>query len=116
MFSPLASASAWRFSVGDLLMSIVPRPEGPTAISLGMLGMLGTLELGLQMPFLPLPMGFTDGNGDVSRTIHVPAGLQHSMDLFAQAFTASLDFQPGMPPTIALTFCTSGVEAFHIGN
>ena len=89
--------------------------EGTTLIDIGP---LGTLELGLVEPFIPKPMHQTDGNGDTTDTIFVPPGLPFSVDLFAQAFSWSVNVQhsPGGPATVSLLFCTSAVEGFHIGN
>jgi hypothetical protein len=89
--------------------------EGTTTINIGP---LGSLELGLLEPFIPMPMGQTDANGDASNTIFVPPGIPFSLDLFAQAFSWSINVQHGPPgpATVSLSFCTSGVESFHYGN
>lgn len=89
--------------------------EGTTVINIGP---LGTLTLGLVEPFIPKPMGQTDNNGDATDTIFVPPGLPFSLDLFAHAFSWSVNVQhsPGGPATVSLLFCTSAVEGFHIGN
>lgn len=90
--------------------------EGNTSIDFGP---LGSLELGLAMPFAPLPIGFTDMSGDVSRGFTVPPGLP-AFDLFAQGFTAelSLALGAGFPPmpTIGWDFCTSNVVPVQIGH
>jgi hypothetical protein len=77
-------------------------------------GALGTLELGLQQPFLLHPMRCTDENGDASRTIRVPRGWGRTLDLFAQGFSVKFDFAPRGRPS--LSFCTSDVEPFQFGN
>ena len=89
--------------------------QGTTTINIGP---LGTLELGLVEPFHPKPMGQTDANGDATDTLFVPPGLPFSLDLFAQAFSWSVNVTHGHhgPATVTLTFCTSGVEGFHIGS
>jgi hypothetical protein len=84
---------------------------GPTTGSFTIrFGPIGSLELGIVPPFAPLPMGITDGNGDVRLTIRVPDNLP-GFDLNAQGF--SIDFTV-RPPT--LEFCTSNVAPFHIGG
>jgi hypothetical protein len=93
-----------------LAMAVLGFTEGATVIRIGP---IGTLELGLLAPFVLMPMGFTDANGDVTNRIHVPLGQPLSLDMFAQAFSSTLTVAHG-PPT--LTFCTSGVEPFHVGN
>jgi hypothetical protein len=75
-------------------------------------GPLGSLTLGLEMPFVPAPLGMTDGSGNASLTINVPAGVP-SADLFAQG--VGITFTP-VPPRPSLTFCTTSVEAFAIGS
>jgi hypothetical protein len=80
---------------------------GSTSIALGP---LCTLELGLDRPFALFFIGITDGSGDVSHTIRVPAHLP-GMDLNAQGLTVTFT----APPQITLTFCTSNVASFHVG-
>ena len=91
--------------------------EGNTSIDFGP---LGSLELGLAMPFVPLPIGFTDMTGDVSRAFTVPPGLP-ALDLFAQGFTAELSIGLGdgtfpLIPMIGWSFCTSNVVPVQIGH
>jgi hypothetical protein len=98
-------------------MLVVGDAEGEFSITIGV---LGTLELGLAAPFVPVPMGFTDGNGDASHTLRIPPHWPHSLDLFAQGFSARLVVEPpsGPPsgPPVSLSFCTSDVEPFHVGK
>ena len=79
------------------------------------LGPLGTLDLGLADVALVLPLGMADAQGDVSRSIPIPANLPStiSMDVFGQSVGLGFSFQP-LPPTFSL--CTSNVVGFHIGS
>ena len=72
-------------------------------------GSLGTLTLDLDFPFLPLPMGRTDSNGDRTRTVRVPSSAP-PFDLLVQGF----DFYYELFP-FRLEFCTSNVLPVHIG-
>jgi hypothetical protein len=72
-------------------------------------GSLGTLVLDLDFPFLPLPIGRTDSNGDHTRTVHVPSSAP-PLDLLVQGF----DFYYELFP-FRLEFCTSNVLPVHIG-
>lgn len=74
-------------------------------------GRFGTLGLGLLPPFLVLPHGITDRDGDADWRLRVPNGLATGADLLAQAFTADLLIGGG----VALEFCTSNVAMFHVG-
>ena len=76
-------------------------------------GPLGTLTLGLDRPFAFLPLGVTDGNGDLKAVISLPPGSLPQVMLHAQAVTAQFGLNPPGPPS--LKFCTSNVEAFSIG-
>ncbi|HZN40961.1 MAG TPA: hypothetical protein VFD82_19300 [Planctomycetota bacterium] len=100
---------------GAFAFLAVGATQGTTSIPFGP---LGTLTLGLDAPFLSLPLGMTNASGDVSLSVPVPNGFPASLDLFAQGVTAELTFtppSPPTPPTIGLTFCTSNVAGFHIG-
>ena len=78
------------------------------------LGSLGSLTLGLAQPFIALPMGMTNANGDVSRTIQVPNGTS-GIDLFGQGVT--MVFTPPTGPGLpTITFCTTNVVPFHLGS
>ena len=72
----------------------------------------GTLTLGLAAPFIPLPLGVTNAQGAVTVQFNVPAGTP-SADLFGQALTVGFSTGGGRP---SLSFCTSNVAGFHIGN
>lgn len=86
------------------------------------LGPLGTINLGLAEPFVPLPIGFTDANGDAVLSFPVPADFP-AFDLFAQGITLGLpSIGPGGggpggggPPSLGLIICTTDVVAFSIG-
>lgn len=86
------------------------------------LGPLGTIDLGLADPFVPVPIGFTDANGDAVLAFPVPAGFP-SFDLFAQGITLGLpSIGPGGggpggggPPNLGLIICTTNVVGFSIG-
>jgi hypothetical protein len=90
---------------------VIGGKQGATTIGVGP---LGTLELGLDSPFMKRPMGRTNSSGEATLIVRVPPGRPHSLDLFAQGVSARLDLQPPGPPT--LVTCTSGVESFHMGN
>ncbi|HEX5054378.1 MAG TPA: hypothetical protein VFZ65_21550 [Planctomycetota bacterium] len=82
--------------------------QGSTAINLGP---LGTLNLDLEMPFLPLPLGMTDANGDVSRSFAIPASVSFpAVSLFGQGVITSFSMMP-----FGISFCTSDVVAFSVG-
>ena len=101
---------------GAFAFLAVGATQGTTSIPFGP---LGTLTLGLDAPFLTLPLGMTNASGDASASIPVPNGFPLSLDLFAQGLTAELTITPPSPPnppTISLTFCTSNVAGFHIGS
>jgi hypothetical protein len=104
------TANAFAFvAIGDT--------QGSTSIQFGP---LGTLSLGLAVPFVPVPVGPTDSNGDASLTINVPAQFPGSLDLFAQGITIGFT-PPSGPPTgpgipSLFSFCSTNVVAFHVGN
>jgi hypothetical protein len=75
-------------------------------------GPLGTLTLGLALPFALLPLGATSASGGASLTVDVPPSLPRT-DLHAQAF--SIEFEI-LPPPPRLEFCTTNVVAFTIGG
>ena len=86
---------------------IVGQTTGTTTLPLPM---GGSLVLGLASPFLPLPIGRTDANGDVSLQITVPAAVTQQIALNAQAAAIGFSFMP-----FSITGCTSNVVAFTIG-
>lgn len=101
---------------GAFAFLAVGMTQGTTSIPLGP---LGTLTLGLASPLLTLPLGMTNASGDASVSVPVPNGFPVSLDMFAQGLTAELTITPPSPPTppsISLSFCTSNVVGFHIGN
>lgn len=97
-------------------------PEAPTALLIGpaegtttfALGPLGTIELGLALPFLVHPAGLTDGSGNLSVVVQLPNGSYPMANLFAQMLTLTFTLPPPGPPRI--TICTSDVEAFSVGS
>ncbi len=105
---------------GSTPLSLTALAVGDTAgTTVFDLGPLGSLTLGLASPFIPLPFGFTDTNGAASRTINVPPGNIPGIDLFGQAVSMSLlpaTPGPNGPGRPAVTFCTSNVVSFHLGN
>ncbi|MCA8952589.1 MAG: hypothetical protein KDE27_23960 [Planctomycetes bacterium] len=72
-----------------------------------------TLVLGLESPFLPVPIGLTDGNGDASLTIDVPSAVTQGADLFGQGVAIDFSFGPTGP---SIAFCVSDTAAFHLGT
>lgn len=99
---------------GVIAIVAIGKTEGSTSIDFGP---LGSLELGLAMPFAPLPIGLTDADGDTSRSFPLPAGVPQ-LDLFAQGVTAELTMGMGdsFPPIpmIGFDFCTSNVVGFQL--
>ena len=85
--------------------------QGTTTIHLGS---FATLTMDLATPFIPIPMGRTDANGDASLTISVPSGFAQSLDLYGQAVAVDFGIVPGTG--ISLSFCVSDVEMFHLGT
>lgn len=88
------------------------------------IGPLGTVTLGVAMPFLPLPLGPTDANGDVSLAAPVPSAATMGLDLFAQGLTIGFTL-PTLPPTLppgggipsfGFSLCASNVVGFHFGS
>jgi len=106
-------------------------PNAPTLLAVGdtqgstafNFGMLGSFSIDLDTPFLILPLGFTDANGDTGISFSVPANATlppniPSVTLYLQAVT--IDFSLGMgmptmtPPTPSLTTCVSDLETFTL--
>lgn len=83
---------------------------GTTTIKIGP---LGTLELGLKMPLIPLFLGVTNGSGTATRTISIPDGKIPEISLHAQGTTIKFEIRRGPPK---LVFCTSNVVDFKIGG
>lgn len=74
---------------------------------------LGMIEIGLATPFVPLPLGLADANGDVSLDVMLPPALPSQVGLFAQSIALDLSIGMGRP---TLTACTSDVEGFNVGT
>ena len=91
--------------------------QGSTSIPLGP---LGTLDLGLAMPFVPVPVGMTNASGDASLTINVPTGFVGGVDVFGQGITIGFNIPSGPPgpgfPNNLFSLCTTNVVGFHVGT
>jgi hypothetical protein len=89
------------------------RSPGTTAFDFGF---LGGFTLDLDQPFLILPLGVTNGSGDVSFTTTVssnlPPGAIGDETFVLQAVTA--EFQFGLPPS--LDFCVSNTATLRSGD
>ena len=99
----MTGAGAMSFSfflVGDT--------TGTTPISIGN---LGSVTLGLAAPFVPVPAGWTDMNGDVSLTFDLPATLPAG-DYYAQGLSIGFNITPGTGVTFDL--CESNVETITV--
>jgi len=88
------------FALGDT--------TGTTAINLGN---LGTLELGLEAPFIAVPGGLTDMSGDASISFEVPSTAPAGT-WYAQGVTIEFSFSPGGPPSFGI--CSGNVASFSI--
>ena len=78
----------------------------------------GPITLGLATPILPIPIGFANATGDVTRSISVPSTATLSLDLFAQGLSAAWTFTmpgPTTPGGFSVSFCASNVVPFHVG-
>jgi len=91
------------------VLCVIGDTLGVTTIQIGS---LTTLELGLETPFIPVPMGLSDGNGDASLSINVPSTTTMGLDLHGQAVAIDFGFGPG---GISLGFCVSNTASFHVG-
>ena len=99
---------------GPMLLTMLAMGEttGSTTIGSG----ASAVTIGLDNPFVIIPIGFTDANGDVDLTINIPAGVDPSIlpgQLHVQA--ATLDFSVGMGG-FSLTIETSGVQTVTGGT
>jgi len=68
------------------------------------------LQLGLAEPFIVLPLGRTDANGDVSRTFTVPSRLTTQHNVFGQGIVVTVQFQP-----FSISGCATNVVPFTVG-
>jgi hypothetical protein len=94
---------------------VIGETQGSTTITLGS---AGSLTLGLDGPFLPVPLGMTSATGAVSRGFPVPSAATVGVDGFGQGLTLSFSFTPptgGGMPTFGFSTCTSNVAPFHFG-
>jgi hypothetical protein len=94
---------AWADSWTVLLIG---ETQGSTSLTLGP---LGTLSFGLDMPFIPFPMGMTDPNGDASVSFAIPANFPAASlpsTLYFQTVQVDLTFGMGLP---SLDSCVSSV-------
>ena len=102
------------------LLGADPNSPAVLAISVGegtttwRFGVLGMLTLDLVQPIVPVRMGITDANGDVSLDIRIPNGNLPLTGLFGQGFTVV--FTPPMMGPPSRAFCTSNVKMFQIGG
>jgi hypothetical protein len=94
-------------TANSLVLVFVGENTGSTPIRLGM---GTTLTIGLARPFVPVPLGRTDGNGDLSRTFTVPTRIPQQFSLNGQAATLTITWRP-----FSLGGCTSNVVPFTIG-
>ncbi|HEB52365.1 MAG TPA: hypothetical protein ENI87_03815 [bacterium] len=91
---------------------LVGQTTGTTPISIGN---LGSVTLGLAMPFVPAPAGLSDMNGDASLTFTVPSVVTGTY--YFQALTISFSFNPGSGTPgnpgagFGLDFCESNVAS-----
>lgn len=94
---------------------VIGETQGSTTITLGS---AGSLVLGLDEPFFPVPLGMASATGAVSRGFAVPSTATVGVDGFGQglslAFTFALPTGGGMP-TFGFSTCTSNVAPFHFG-
>jgi hypothetical protein len=69
-----------------------------------------SLTLGLAAPFVPVPLGATDGQGNAALQVQVPAQVPQQISLHAQAATIAFSLRP-----FSLSACASNVASFTIG-
>jgi hypothetical protein len=91
-----------------LVVLVLGTETGSTNLDLGP---VGSLQLGLEWPFVPFPVGITNGNGEYGLSIPVWT-FGYSIELHAQAFSVTLD----LPRPPLLSFCVSDVEPLSIGG
>ena len=95
----------------SLAFLFIGETAGSTTLNFGM---LGSLTVGLDTPFIPLPFGFTDMAGDLSQTFSVPAmATLPDTTVTAQAVTVDFSFGMGMP---SLSFCVSNPVTVTISS
>jgi hypothetical protein len=98
-------------ATADSLTFVVIGHDGTTTIPLPG----GGLVLGVDSPFLPLPLGVTDAAGDVSQSATVPANIPPGViqnDTFTvQAVTVSFTTMP-----FAFSFCVSNTATLVSGT
>lgn len=90
-----------------LTVLLVGETTGETVLPLGG---LGDLTLGLEVPFIPIPIGSTDLTGDLSLSFENDGAA--GLALFGQAVSFGLDFGSGGPPEFGV--CESNVVAFDL--
>ena len=99
----LAGATADSFAV-----LFLAETTGSSTIELG--PML-SLNLGLAEPVIPVPLGGTDENGDVSVTFTVPSMATTAWTVEAQAGTFTFSFMP-----FSIGACESNVTSVTVGG
>ena len=91
----------------------VGQQVGSTTINLGP---FATFTLDLDTPFLPVPFGFTDTNGDKTFSVAVPVGATAptfpSVTLQLQA--VSFDVSPGIMGMPTLNTCVSNAASLTL--
>lgn len=107
-----AAGSQLQFAVsgaapGDLAVLLVAESAGATSVPLPM---GGSLVLGLEAPFLPVPIGRVDAAGAAMLSVDVPAMLGVTIQLQGQAALVGYSRMP-----FALRACASNVVPFAIG-
>lgn len=93
---------------GSYVILGISENTGSTTVNVGPLGL--NLTLGLAVPILPLPIGRADGNGAITRSFDVPAGLLQQYPLQGQAVATTLSIFP-----FSFSACASNVVGFTIG-
>ncbi len=71
---------------------------------------LGFVTLGVLPPWIPLPLGITDANGDATLSVQLPASPLAPIRLYAQAVSTEIQ------DPLALAYCTSDVVMFKVGD
>lgn len=102
-------------ATNGIVWLLVGAETGTTTIHLGP---TLSLSLGLDDPFVPVPMAMADANGDATRSIDVPSSVTLGVDVYGQALTIGFSFSlptGGGMPSFGLTTCTSNVVPFHVG-
>jgi len=92
---------------GDIALLLVGQTLGATNVPLPM---GGNLSLGLDAPFVSVPIGRADAGGAAALTLPIPAMLGQHIDLHGQAVLLGISFMP-----FGLRACATNVVDFGIG-